>query len=217
MMRARRELETINISVKDSDGDEIFTIESFEDREQTTYYTSIDEKEYVDTVSALMDKIKAEYSLIIKLNLIYYFDLNEKELELISAATNENIIELLKKINLIRKELEEKSRIISEKEAQIGKVYSIKREIGQKLERLKKEEKNGKNVKEEIKEIERKLSKRKAQFEKMIEEKDKGMLIIKTPHKTMAELLKITENAVSIRMHRAEKEIKDLIMKETII
>ncbi len=217
MMRSKKEVDTVHVHHYDNEGKELFTIEHFADRTQTTLYSELEEREYIDTIDALIEGIKTDYTIIIKLQLIYYFDLNEKELQEISKSTKEKIIDILKKIDAIRKELEEKSRSISKKEAQIEKVYSIKRELALKLEKLKKEQKQGKNNKVEIEEIERKLEKRKKQFEKIVDEKEKGMFIVKTPHKDIANLLKITENAVSIRVHRAEKAIKDKLVKEGLI
>jgi DNA-directed RNA polymerase specialized sigma24 family protein len=103
------------------------------------------------------------------------------------------------------------------KEMQIGKIYSIKRDLSLKLERLKKDELEGKDVSEEMDEIKRKLAKRKTQFEKMTDEKEKGLYVIRASHKSVAELLGITENAVSIRMHRAEKALREKIEKEDLI
>ncbi len=217
MMRSKKEVDTVHVHHQDKEGNELFTIESFEDQTQKTMYQNIEEREYIDTIDALLQGVKIDYTIILKLQLIYYFDLNEQEISEISSSTGKKTIEILKKIDSLRKELEEKSRSISEREAQIEKVYSIKRELAKKHERLLKEQKQGKDNKLELEEIERKLAKRKAQFEKIIEEKDKGMFIVKTPHKEIAAILNITENAVSIRVHRAEKVIKDKLTQEGLL
>ncbi len=217
MMRARHEVKTVNISATDKDGNELFTIESFEDKTQRTFYQTIDENEYIDTVDKLLDGLKTDYSIIIKLQLLYYFDLTQREIEEISSSSGKNKIEILQLIEKIRKELEEKSRTMTQKEMQLDKIYSIKRDLSFKLERLKKEEREGKDISEEMEEIQRKLAKRKIQFEKMMDEKEKGLFIIRSSHKTIAELLGVTENAVSIRIHRAEKALKEKMDREDLI
>jgi len=217
MMRARHEVKTVNISATDKDGNELFTIESFEDKTQRTFYQTIDENEYIDTVDKLLDGLKTDYSIIIKLQLLYYFDLTQREIEEISSSSGKNKIEILQFIEKIRKELEEKSRTMTQKEMQLDKIYSIKRDLSFKLERLKKEEREGKDITEEMEEIQRKLAKRKTQFEKMMDEKEKGLFIIRASHKTIAELLGVTENAVSIRIHRAEKALKEKMDREDLI
>lgn len=217
MMRGKKEVDTVHVHYQDKEGKELFTIEQFEDRTQTTYYQSLEEKEYVDTIDALLQGLKTDYTIIIKLQLIYYFDLNKNEIKEISQNTGKKIVDILKKIDSMRKELEEKSRTISKKEAKIEKIYSIKRELALKLERLEREQKRGKDNELEIKEIKRKLEKRKSQFEKIVDEKERGMYIVKTPHKDIAGLLNITENAVSIRVHRAEKAMKDKLVEEGLV
>ena len=214
MMRGKREVQTVNVSATDGDGKEMFTIESFEDRTMRTYYQSVEEKEYVDSINALLDTLKLDFRIILKLQLLYYFDLNEDEINEISNNSETEIIKIIKKIDEIRKELEEKSSSISQKAAQIEKVFSIKHDMAVKLKRLELEKKEGKNVDDQIEEARRKLKKRRLQFEKMLKEKEKGAYIVRTPHKVIGDFLGITENAVGIRIHRAEKALKDAFIEE---
>jgi hypothetical protein len=217
MIRSKKEVDTVHLHAEDKEGKEVYTIESLEDKSQRCYYTTIEENEYIDSINTALSGIKKDYSLIIKLELLYYFDINNDELEIITTELNKNPLEIIKKISDIRKELEEKSRIISMKEGQIEKVYSVKYRLSKRLALLKKEEQAGGDVGEEISEIERKISKRKSQLDKVLSEKEKGLYIVKTPHKVIAEFLKISENAAGIRIHRAYKALKEKLISEGIV
>jgi len=211
MLRNKHDIETTRITITDKDGEEIASIEDFEDRTQKTFYQSIEEKEFLFYLKDILKTLKIEFRIILKLELLYYFDFDNIEIKEISNSSGKTILDILQKISTVRKELEQKSCNINNKEILISRVFSIKTDIERLLDKINKK-KDRKDDKKEL-ELKRKLEKRKKQFTELLKEKEKGAFIVKTPHKEIAEILSITVNTVNIRLHKAQKALKECLSK----
>ncbi|MCB1157963.1 MAG: sigma-70 family RNA polymerase sigma factor [Leptospiraceae bacterium] len=201
--RTKKELRMVDSVKFNSSGMEYSTIENEPDelsnlKESARAFT---EKFYY----ALSD-IKLESRVTFKLAYIYYLNLNDDEIQFILDKTGMEVEELKEKILEIRSDLSDKEeeRIKSE-----DKITSLYMNILDLKEAHKKEKVYHfqDNLPVEDK-IELSLKKKYEQRRKLLEKRDKGHFLTRTPYKIISNLLQIPEGSVSIALQRVIEKVK---------
>lgn len=205
--RNKKELKTVANYKVNVDGDEYSTIET----EMDTRPEKMEEANSVSTVfTEILDDLKLDQRILFKMVYIFYLNLNPDEMEYVTSKRKISKQVLLEEINQIRDELSEKEIHNIELEDKISAIYMS---IIRLQEKLKKEpmqefQDNLPNLNKTKLAIEKKYEQRK----KLIERKQKGNLISKTPYKVVAKILDIPENNISISLLRIIEKIQKKII-----
>lgn len=209
--RNKRELKIVSNVKINSDGVEYYSIENEPDTK------SVLQKE-ADIISSLfrnaLSEIKVENRIIFKIAYIYYLNLEAEDIEYLSNKLNIEKEELQKQIILIRDSLSDKEIQILKNEDKIVSIYMNIMELKQQQEKEKPIVFND-NLPNYDK-IQLSIEKKYAQRRKLIEKKNKGNFITRTPYRVIAKFLDIPENSVSISLQRVIEKIQKKIIKYEI-
>lgn len=201
--RNKKELKTVANYKINSDGEEYSTVEAEIDTRPEKM-----EEAYLATevFNEILDDLKIDQRVLFKIVYIFYLNLTIPEIEYISYKRKVQKSEIIAEINKIRDELSEKEIHNLELEDKISAIYMS---IIRLQEKLKKEpmqefQDNLPNINKTKIAIDKKMEQRK----KLIDKKQKGNLISKTPYKVVAKLLDIPENNISISLQRIIEKIQ---------
>lgn len=200
--RNKRELKIVSSVKVNPDGVEYSSIESEPDTKQ-----GLQQEANVasDKFQLALSEIKIEGRVIFKLAYIYYLNLEKAEIEYLLQKTGMSESELKGKILQIRDALSEKELGIIKNEDKISSIYmSILN-----LKELRSKEKYvafTDNLPSYDK-VQAAINKKYEQRRKLLEKKEKGNFITRTPYKVLAALLNIPEGSVSISLQRVIEKI----------
>lgn len=201
--RNKKELKIVSTAKINTDGVEYSTIDNepdtrIEEKKQATTFT--------DQFYTILNSIKVENRVVFKLAYVYYLNLEKDEIEYILEKNQISLSELEKKILEIRDFLSEKEE---EKVKNEDKITSIYLSILELKENLIKE---GPIVFKDNLPYEDKaelaLKKKYEQRKKLIDRKNRGHFLTRTPYKIISEILNIPEGGVSISLQRVTEKIK---------
>ncbi len=209
--RNKRELKIVSSVKVNSDGVEYYSIENEPDLKANL------QKE-ADSVSSkfqtALSEIKLENRIIFKLAYIYYLNLDNEEIDYLLQKTGLTKEELQKEIISIRDSLSEKEIQILQSEDKIASIYMNILELKYQQEKEKPIVFND-NLPNYDK-VQISIDKKYEQRRKLIEKKNKGNFITRTPYRVIAQLLKIPEGGVSISLQRVLEKIQKKIVKYEI-
>lgn len=206
--RTKKELKIQEKIKTNSDGVEFGGIESEVDSLST-------EKIQAQEASLLFHKelnsVKLEHRVIFKLSYIYYLQLSEEEFQYIIKKSGKTEKELKEWLIRIRSELVEKAQEIEKMEEKLTSLYLsiLELKANVQLEKISQPNTNLPFTNRIQKTLEKKYEQRK----KILEKKQKGLFVAKTPHKEIAQLLGTSEGNVSVTILRVikilQKKLKD--------
>ncbi len=204
--RTIKEVKIQSIQRINQEGKEYNTIEDEAD-------TSFPAKEKALEVSSAFLKalreIKVENRVIFKLSYIFYLQLDEDEIQFILQKSGKTLEELKSWILNIRNNLSDKEVDIHKLEDKITSIYLN-------ILDLKEQQKNadlepsigmGSNL-PTMDRIGHSLKKKYEQRRKLIERKQKGHFLARTPYKEVAQLLGISEGGVSVTLIRVVEKLE---------
>ncbi|MEM7180753.1 MAG: RNA polymerase sigma factor [Spirochaetota bacterium] len=201
--RNKKEVKIISANKVNSNGVEYSTIENEPDTlsEQKVNALSFADKFY----EALAD-IKIENRITFKLAYIYYLNFREDEIQYILQKTGMNLGDFQKQILDLRERLSQKEEQSIKNEDKLTMLYLNIIELKQNLE---------KDAEHEFKDnlgnsnrIQDTLDKKYEQRRKLLEKREKGLFLTRTPYKVISSFLKIPEGSVSIALQRVIEKIK---------
>lgn len=203
--RNKRELKIVSSVKVNSDGVEYYSIENEPDLKANL------QKE-ADLMSSrfqgALSEIKIENRIIFKLAYIYYLNLNEEEIDYLIEKTGFTKDELQIEIIKIRDALSEKEIHSIRSEDKIASIYMNILELKQQQEKEKPLVFND-NLPNYDK-VQISINKKYEQRRKLIEKKNKGNFITRTPYRVIAQFLKIPEGGVSISLQRVLEKSKKI-------
>ncbi|MBK6606243.1 MAG: sigma-70 family RNA polymerase sigma factor [Leptospiraceae bacterium] len=209
--RNKRELKIVSSVKVNSDGVEYYSIENEPDLKANL------QKE-ADLMSSrfqgALSEIKIENRIIFKLAYIYYLNLNEEEIDYLIEKTGFTKDELQIEIIKIRDALSEKEIHSIRSEDKIASIYMNILELKQQQEKEKPLVFND-NLPNYDK-VQISINKKYEQRRKLIEKKNKGNFITRTPYRVIAQFLKIPEGGVSISLQRVLEKIQKKFVKYEI-
>jgi RNA polymerase sigma factor (sigma-70 family) len=209
--RNKRELKIVSSVKVNSDGVEYYSIENEPDLKS-------DMQKEADSISSrfqdALSEIKIESRIIFKLAYIYYLNLNAEEIEYLIEKTGLSKEELQAEIISIRDSLSEKEMHILESEDKIASIYMNILDLKQQQEKEKPIVFND-NLPNYDK-IQISIDKKYEQRRKLIEKKNKGNFISRTPYRVIARILQIPEGGVSISLQRVLEKIQKKFIKYEI-
>lgn len=201
--RNRREIKTISARKINSDGVEYAGIEE----EADTLAIEMEKaREFSDVFQTILSDVKVENRVVFKVAFIYYLNLDEEEVNYIIHKTGITREELKQKILKIRETLSEKA---VENMSYENKITSLYLQILELKEAQKREDyhKFEDNLPYKDK-IETAIQKKYEQRKKLLEKKNKGLFLTRTPFKIISEVLQIPEGSISITIQRVVEKIK---------
>lgn len=201
--RNRRELKTVSARKVNKDGMEYADIEQEAD---TLAEENKRAHEFSEIFHSILSEIKIENRVIFKVAFIYYLNLNEEEVDYIVQKTGITREELKKKILEIRENLSDKEIESIQYE---NKITSLYMQILELKESQKKEERHSftDNLPNKDK-IEIAIQKKYEQRKRLLDRKNKGLFLTRTPFKIIADLLQIPEGSISITIQRVVEKIR---------
>lgn len=209
--RNKRELKIVSSVKVNSDGVEYYSIENEPDLKS-------DQQKEADSISRrfreTLSEIKMESRIIFKLAYIYYLNLEADEIDYLLEKTGLSKEELQKEIISIRDTLSEKEIQILQSEDKIASIYMNILELKQQQEKEKPIVFND-NLPNYDK-VQLSIQKKYEQRRKLIEKKNKGNFITRTPYRVIAQLLRIPEGGVSISLQRVIEKIQKKIVNYEI-
>ncbi len=201
--RNKKELKTVASYKINSDGEEYSTVEA----EIDTKPEKMEEAHRAsDVFNEILDDLKIDQRVLFKTVYIFYLNLSNAEIEYIADKRKISKSEIVIEISQIRDELSEKEIHNIELEDKISAIYMsiIRLQEKMKKEPMQEFQDNLPNINKTKIAIEKKLEQRK----KLIDKKQKGNLISKTPYKIIAKLLDVHENNISISLQRIIEKIQ---------
>ncbi len=209
--RNKRELKIVSSVKVNADGVEYYSIENEpdlkSDLQKEAHFAS-------SQFQSALSEIKIENRIIFKLAYIYYLNLNTEEIDYLLAKTGFSKDELQKQIISIRDSLSEKEIQVLESEDKIASIYMNILELKRQQEKEKPLvfDDNLPNYDK----VQISIDKKYEQRRKLIEKKNKGNFITRTPYRVIAQLLRIPEGGVSISLQRVLEKIQKKIAKYEI-
>ncbi|TGN18900.1 RNA polymerase sigma factor [Leptospira idonii] len=201
--RTKRELKIQSINKVNKEGKEYSTIEDEPDLKAEALSKAQDVSEKFQSV--LLD-VKVENRVVFKLSFIYYLHLDAEEIRYISEKTNLTEDQIRLEILQIRENLSDKEEENLRMEDKITSLYlnilDLKEQkkskaMGDNLEAVHLREK-----------LEHSLRKKYEQRKKLIEKKNKGHFLVRTPYREISRILGVSEGGVSVTLLRVMEKIQ---------
>lgn len=204
--RTIKEVKIQSISRISNEGKEYNTIE---DEADTIFPEKEKALEVSDAFLKALREIKVENRVIFKLSYIFYLQLEEDEIQFILLKSGKSLDELKNWILDIRSSLSDKEVDIHKLEDKITSIYLN-------ILDLKEQQKNAESEPTQsittnlpaMDRIGNSLKKKYEQRRKLIERKQKGHFLSRTPYRDVAQLLGISEGGVSVTLIRVVEKLE---------
>ncbi|WP_411823743.1 RNA polymerase sigma factor [Leptospira sp. 'Mane'] len=201
--RTKRELKIHSLGKVNKDGKEYNTIEDEPDvrAEEQTLAIDVSEK-----FQAALQEVKLESRVVFKLSFIYYLHLTEEEVKYIAEKANITTVDLQIEILALREGLADKEEDNLRNEDKITSLYLNILDL--------KEQKKTKATGDSIEathlrdRIDHSLKKKYEQRRKLIEKKQKGHFLVRTPYREISRILGISEGGVSVTLLRVMEKFQ---------
>jgi len=210
-MRTLREIETVNYTKVGEDGQEYRLIENTPDTRSDESFS--DEYFLKEFFLQKIEELGIELKTVFKLSYIYYLDLDSEEIDYVSRQSGKSVGEIYNYLANLKNFLAEKELKNIGTEDKITSIYLAILDL--KMKRLivnsKIENQTILSEKErlEMARIDRLLKKKYQQREKLLERKQKGHFIVRTPYKFISELTCIPEGSISVQMTRIMEKFRE--------
>ncbi|MCZ8344682.1 MAG: sigma-70 family RNA polymerase sigma factor [Leptospira sp.] len=195
--RTKRELKTQSIGRVNQEGKEYNTIE---DEPDTLTNAKERANEVSDQFLSILSDIKLESRVVFKLSFIYYLHLEPDEIQFICEKTGISKEALLVEILGIREGLSEREVENLKMEDKITSLYLNILDL--------KDQKKAKGQGDSVEAVyyrerlEHSLQKKYEQRKKLLDKKQKGHFLVRTPYREIARILGISEGSVSVTLLR---------------
>ena len=201
--RNKKELKIVSSYKVNSDGDEYSTVESEQD---TKSELMVEAHSASNVFNDVISDLKLEQRVLFKLTYIFYLNLEADEIQFLCDKLKMTKEKLAVEIIQIRDELSDKEIHSIELEDKISAIYMS-------LIRLKEQLQKDPNLEfkdnlPNINKIQIAIDKKNEQRRKLIQKKQNGNFISRTPYKIVARLLQIPENGISISLQRIIEKIQ---------
>jgi RNA polymerase sigma factor (sigma-70 family) len=205
--RTKREVKTQTIARVNQDGKEYNTIE---DEPDTQSEWKREASDLSQAFYSALQEIKIENRIVFKLSYIYYLQLNEEEIKYIQEKRNLGLEEIKSWILEIRNSLSDREQDNLKMEDKITSIYM---NILALKEMQIQEAQDGKSKTNlpDLDRIGQTLTKKYEQRRKLIERKQKGHFLARTPYKEIASLLDISEGGISVTLLRVVEKLQKKI------
>lgn len=151
-----------------------------------------------------LSTLPMELRLVLKLCFIYYLDLEPDELEALTAKSGRKASDILELLVSLRHGLSDRELSNIEAEDKITSLFLSIQEL--KSKRAVQKAKGAFPF--EVERLDRAIEKKYKQREALLTRKARGHFTVRTPYKTIGELLGIPEGSVSVQMMRAMERIR---------
>ena len=177
---------------------------NFEEQNNNEFFLEIKNK---------IKKLPIDLRLVFKISFIYYLELDVEEINFICELKKISISELNKNISELRNILSIREIKNLKFEDKITALYltiiNFKNKINYLKQQLEQISENKKELLVKINNLEQKVSKKLKQHQKLIDKKNKGHFISRTPYKYVAEIIEATEANISVQMMRCIEKLKN--------
>ncbi len=208
-MRTIRELNTVPARRVDERGKEFATIENTPD---PRLERDLEDTGELEDFFRRLQHLSLELRTVFKLTYIYYLDLSPEEMDYLAGKAGRSLAELTKFMAGLKHELADREIKNIGYEDKITSLYVSILDLKTKKEKiLSGLEKPGDLSPEdefEIEKIDRNIEKKYQQREKLLEKKEKGHFVVRTPYKYITRLMDIPEGSVSVHMMRALEKLR---------
>jgi RNA polymerase sigma factor (sigma-70 family) len=209
-MRTIREVQTVNFSRSDERGNEYRMIENTPDPRTVVSNEDV----HIGLFKNNLKKLNIELRVVFKLSYIYYLDLDREEVDYLCDRSGRSKDGVYQYLAELKHRLSEKELKNIEAEDKITSLYTTIIELKNRKDRILVEDEktsSGPVTNPGIYEVERlsrTLDKKYQQREKLLDKRDRGHFIVRTPYKYISELLKIPEGSISVQMMRSVEKIR---------
>lgn len=205
--RTKKEVKTQTVGKISRDGQEYAGIESEPDQKPALMSQAQD---LSCQFHRQLQGIKIESRVVFKLCYIYYLHLDEEEIQYICQKTGMELEQLKRWILDLRNELTQKEAEIQKMEDKITGIYLNILE----LKKNQQEEEKTPESKIYLPDLDRlgkTLQKKYDQRRKLLEKRQKGHFLVRTPYKAVANLLGLSEGGVSVTLIRVIEKLQKKI------
>ncbi|MGE8721405.1 sigma-70 family RNA polymerase sigma factor [Leptospira terpstrae] len=201
--RTKREVKTQTISKVNKDGKEYSTIEDEPDKRSEALALAIDVS---DQFHSVLSTIKIENRVVFKLSFVYYLHLDPEEIRFIAEKTNRSEEEIRVEVLRLREDLSGREEENLKMEDKITALYLNILD----LKEQKKSKAQGDSVEALYykERLDHALAKKYEQRKKLIEKKQKGHFLVRTPYREIARILGISEGGVSVTLLRVLEKMQ---------
>ncbi|MDF3820405.1 RNA polymerase sigma factor [Leptospira sp. 96542] len=201
--RTKREVKTQTISKVNKDGKEYSTIEDEPDKKAEAMVSALDTTIQFNEV---LKDIKVENRVVFKLSFIYYLHLDPEEVQYIATKTEQSEVEVKIEILKLREDLSLREEENLKMEDKITSLYLNILD----LKEQKKSKTQGDSVEATYyrERLDHALHKKYEQRKKLIEKKQKGHFLVRTPYREISRVLGISEGGVSVTLLRVMEKIQ---------
>lgn len=151
-----------------------------------------------------MAGLPMDLRLVLKLCFIYYLDLDPEEMEALTKKSGRTSSEILELLVSLRHNLSDRELSNIEAEDKITSLFLSIQELKSKRSILKAKG----AFPFEVERLDRAIEKKYKQREALLHRKARGHFTVRTPYKTIGDLLGIPEGSVSVQMMRAMERIR---------
>lgn len=208
-MRTIRELNTVPARRVDERGKEFATIENTPD---PRLERDLQDTGELEDFFRRLQGLSLELRTVFKLTYIYYLDLTPEEMEYLSQKAGRDQAELTRFIADLKHELAEKEIKNIGYEDKITALYVAILDLKTRKDKILSSLENPGSISPEeefeVDKIERNIDKKYQQREKLLEKKEKGHFVVRTPYKYITRLMDIPEGSVSVHMMRALEKLR---------
>ncbi len=164
------------------------------------------EEEVVELLHDKLLKLPVETSLLFKMSYIYYFDLNHQEIDYLSCQTGCTESEIMSQLLELRHSLAGKELQNIKVEDKITSLYVNIMSLQAREEKIelliRRQDKSNPAILTELERLRTTIRKKRVQWKKLLQKKNNGHLIVRTPYRWIAEFMKMPESNISVQMKR---------------
>jgi RNA polymerase sigma factor (sigma-70 family) len=205
--RNKKELKIVPSKKINSEGQEYSTIENEADKHSLMMQEAL---EVSESFNSSLNDIKVENRIIFKIAYIYYLNLENDEIDYLIEKIGYSKEEIRYKINEMREYLCEKEKESLEYEDKITSIYVNIMDL--KEQKLKEDVPLFHDNLPNKNKIDIAIQKKYEQRKKLLERKEKGHFIVRTPFKLITEFLKVPEGGISISLQRVIEKLQKKIV-----
>lgn len=201
--RTKRELKIQSVKKVNKDGVEYNSIEDEPDRKPEALSRA---EAVAQKFQSVLHEVKLENRVIFKLSFIYYLHLDSEEIQYIATKNQLTIEDVKLEILNLREQLSDKEEINLKMEDKITSIYLNILEL-----REQRKSKASGNSTEEVhlqEKIDHSLAKKYEQRRKLIDRKNRGHFLVRTPYREISRILGISEGGVSVTLLRVMEKIQ---------
>lgn len=201
--RTKRELKIQSLNKYNKDGVEYNTIEDEPDLRPDARLKA---EELSEKFQFAIHDIKIENRIVFKLSFIYYLHLDPEEIQFIATKNGISIEEVKLEILRLREVMSEKEEENIKLEDKITSLYLNILDL---KEQQKTKANGGSSEEIHLRErLEHSLHKKYEQRKKLIEKKQKGHFLVRTPYREISRILGVSEGGVSVTLLRVMEKIQ---------